>query len=157
VSRRLVLVAAACAVLIGASVGSVGAQAPQFVLSGVLVVEGGGRAWLQEPSLTQNQIVSVRVGDSVGPYVLTKVLDDRVEMKGPSGPFMVRLAGGPGTASAPVPVAPPAPAPVAQKGPPPPPELPDPDAKHVVVDINMQGAPGPPVDFGALLRGLAPR
>ena len=108
--RRLMLVAAA---LIGASAGSTDAQsAERFVLTGVVFVEGGtGRAWLQEPTLTHNEIVSLRPGDSIGPYRLTKVLEDRVEMEGPAGAFSVRLAGAPGpvTAAASATPAPPAP------------------------------------------------
>src|SRR5258706_1416838 len=52
----------------------------QFALSGVVVVEGQGRAWLQEPTLTQNRIVGIRVGESIGSYRLTKILEDRVEL-----------------------------------------------------------------------------
>lgn len=115
-SLRLIAIAATCAVLIGASVGGADAQSDgtRFTLSGVLVVEGGGRAWLQEPSLTRNEVVSVRLGEEIGPYRLTGIFDDRVELAGPSGKFSVRLAGalGPVTAASPEPSAP-VPAPVA--------------------------------------------
>ena len=111
--RRLILIAAMWAALIGASAGSTDAQsAERFILTGVVFVEGGtGRAWLQEPTLTHNEIVSLRPGDSIGPYRLTKVLKDRVELEGPAGAFSVRLAGAPGpvTAAAPATPAPPAP------------------------------------------------
>jgi hypothetical protein len=134
---------------------SVGPAGPRFMLTGVVVVEGGGRAWLQEPSLTQNQVVAVRLGENLGPYRLTKILDDRVEMAGPEGTFSVMLAGaqGPATATAPPP---PKPAPVREPTPPSSNDLNDP-YRHVVVP------PGPPrfplpqgtprVDFGSLLRG----
>jgi hypothetical protein len=64
-------------------------------LTGVVFVEGGtgGRAWLQEPTLTQNQVVPLRPGDSLGPYKLTKILEDRVELEGPTGKLVVLLAG----------------------------------------------------------------
>ena len=111
--RRLMLIAAMWAALIGASAGSADAQsAERFILTGVVFVEGGtGRAWLQEPTLTHNEIVSVRLGDSIGPYRLTKVLEDRVELEGPAGKLSVRLAGtpGPATAAALATPAPPAP------------------------------------------------
>jgi hypothetical protein len=104
VSRRLLLIAAMWAVLVGVgvSVGSADAQSGErFVLTGVVFVEGGGgRAWLQEPTLTQNQVVTVRPGESIGPYRLTKILEDRVEMEGPAGKVSVRLAGAPGPATA---------------------------------------------------------
>jgi hypothetical protein len=137
---------------------SVAAAGPRFTLSGVVVVEGGGRAWLQEPSLTKDQIVAIRPGESIGPYRLTKILDDRVELVGPEGTFAVLLAGvqGPATVAAPAPK----PAPIRQ---PTPPSSNDPNDPNRVVILP----PGPPlaplppgtprVDFGSLLRGgLAP-
>ena len=100
--RRLMLIGATWAALVGAGAGSAEAQsAERFILTGVVFVEGGtGRAWLQEPTLTNNEIVSVRPGDSIGPYRLTKVLEDRVELEGPAGKLSVRLAGTPGPATA---------------------------------------------------------
>ncbi len=77
------------------------ADAQQFSMTGVVVVEGQSRVWLQEPSLTQNRIVVVRVGESVGPYRVTKILEDRVELDGPAGILVVRLAGAPSAPSAP--------------------------------------------------------
>jgi hypothetical protein len=57
-----------------------------FVVSGLVVLEGGdGSAWLQEPSLTENQIVRVRRGDSVGQWRVSRILDDRVELEGSAG------------------------------------------------------------------------
>lgn len=75
--------------------------AEQFVLTGVVFVEGGGGlAWLQEPTLTNNKVIGVRPGDRVGPYRVTKILEDQVVLEGPSGTVFVPLAGGPGTATA---------------------------------------------------------
>lgn len=78
--------------------------AERFVLSGVIVFEGGGGlAWLQEPTLTGNSVVTVRPGDSVGPYRLTRILEDRIELEGPAGKVLVPIYGvhdAPGTAVA---------------------------------------------------------
>lgn len=136
---------------------SVAPAGPRFMLSGVVVVEGGGRAWLQEPVLTQNQIVAVRPGENIGPYRLTKILDDRVELTGPNGTFVVLLAGaqGPATVATPARPRPPAREPT-------PPSSNDPNDPNRVVILP----PGPPlaplppgtprVDFGSLLRGGTP-
>lgn len=154
------IVTAAWLVLVVAAAGVADAQsvAPRFTLSGVVVVEGGGRAWLQEPSLTKNQIVALRPGESIGPYRLTKILDDRVELAGPQGTFVVLLAGaqGPATVAAPAP----RPAPAREATPPSSNDPNDPNR----VSIFPPGpplAPLPPgtprVDFGSLLRGgIAP-
>jgi hypothetical protein len=135
---------------------SVAPPGPRFTLSGVVVVEGGGRAWLQEPVLTQDQIVGVRPGESIGPYRLTKILEDRVELAGPTGTFSVLLAGTPGPAAVAAPVAP---RPQRQLTPP---SSNDPNDPNRVVILP----PGPPlaplpagtprVDFGSLLRGVTP-
>lgn len=107
--KSLIAIAVALAVLAGAGAGSTSAQSaePRFVLSGVVFVEGGtgGRAWLLEPTLTQNQVITVRPGDSIGPYRLASIHDDRVELQGPSGKLVVPLAGvsGPVTAAGPTP------------------------------------------------------
>ena len=67
----------------------------KFVLSGVVVFDGGkGLAWLQEPTLTGNQVVALRPGETLGPYRLTRILDDRVELEGPSGTVLVPVYGG---------------------------------------------------------------
>jgi hypothetical protein len=72
----------------------------QFVLSGVLVLEGGrGLAWLQEPVLTGNRVVTVHAGDAIGPYRVAKIFDDHVELDGPTGKVLVPLSG-PGGAGA---------------------------------------------------------
>lgn len=99
-SRRLVLVAATWTVLIGAMAGSAHAQAPTrvatggFVLTGLVYVDGEeGLAWLREPTFTDNEIVPVRAGDTVGPYRLTRILEDRVELEGPGGKLSVLLSG----------------------------------------------------------------
>jgi hypothetical protein len=103
----IMLVVATCSVLIGAVAESAYAQssAPpteRFVLSGVVFVEDGkGLAWLQEPTFTNNQTVVVRPGDTIGPYRVTKILEDQVVLDGPGGTVSIPLAGGPaGTATA---------------------------------------------------------
>ena len=87
--------------------GNVHAQAKgqprgeKFVLTGVIHMEGGGGlAYLQEPTLTNNAIVAVRPGGQVGPYKLTKIFEDRVELEGPSGAIVVPLYGGSGSGTA---------------------------------------------------------
>jgi hypothetical protein len=73
---------------------SAGPAEERFVLSGVVFVEGGkGVAWLQEPTLTKNRIVTVRPGDSIGGYRVTRILADQIELEGPGGKFSVPLAG----------------------------------------------------------------
>jgi hypothetical protein len=97
-AKRVLLIASMW-LMVGAAVGNGHAQSPapadeQFVLSGVVFVEGGrGVAWLQEPTLTKNQIVTVRPGDSIGAYRVTRILADQVELEGPGGKFSVPLAG----------------------------------------------------------------
>jgi hypothetical protein len=90
---RILAAAAWTVAVVATAAGVAYAQSPRFTLSGVVVVEGGGRAWLQEPQLTNNQPVSVRPGETIGPYRLTKVLEDRVELEGPGGTIAVLLAG----------------------------------------------------------------
>lgn len=108
-AKWLIFIAATFVSLSSSLVVEGQAQAPQFVLTGVVFVEGGsgGRAWLQEPALTQNQVVTVRTGDSIGPYRLATIHEDRVELDGPSGKVVVHLAGvgGPVTAATPAPPA----------------------------------------------------
>jgi hypothetical protein len=76
----------------------------KFVLSGVIVFDGGdGVAWLQEPILTGNHVVTVRPGDRLGPYRLARIHEDRVELEGPTGTVFVPVyntEGGSGTAVA---------------------------------------------------------
>jgi hypothetical protein len=88
-------VAAASGTVLAQTKGQPGGES--FVLSGVLHVEGGGGlAYLQEPTLTNNAIVAVRQGAKIGPYKLTKIFEDRVELEGPSGTILVPLYGGGG-------------------------------------------------------------
>ena len=149
--RTLALIVWA-ALAVAAASGTADAQVPQFMLTGVVVVEGGGRAWLHEPVLTQGQPVALRPGESIGPYRLTQILEDRVELVGPSGPTWVMLAGvqGPAVASStqiPQHVV------VAQ------PAINDPS--HHVLPLGPPLAELPPgtprVDFGDLLRGILPQ
>jgi hypothetical protein len=75
----------------------------QFVVVGLMLVDGApGLAWLVEPRLTQNRAVAVRQGERVGPYQVTNILDDRVELTGPAGTVWVPVltTGGPVVASA---------------------------------------------------------
>lgn len=76
----------------------------RFVLTGLIFLDSAsGVAWMQEPNLTGNRAVAVRVGESIGPYRLTKVLEDRVELEGPAGKVLVPLRneqGSPATAVA---------------------------------------------------------
>jgi len=96
--RRPIEVATVLLALLGAAAGNVYGQgvaqpaAEQFVLSGVLVFDGGGGlAWLQEPGLTQNRVIALRPGESIGSYRLERILDDRVELRGPGGTVLVPL------------------------------------------------------------------
>lgn len=99
---RLILIAATWAAVVGLVAGSAHAQSPtppggQFVLVGVVVLEGErGLAFVQEPNFTGNKVVTVRLGDSVGPYRVTKILSHLVELTGPGGTVSVPLAGTPG-------------------------------------------------------------
>ena len=103
--RRLILIAATWAAVVGLVAGNAQAQSPtppggQFVLVGVVLLEGGrGLAWVQEPNFTGNKVVTVRLGDSVGPYRVTKILTHQVELTGPGGTISVPLAGSPGAVS----------------------------------------------------------
>jgi hypothetical protein len=149
--KAILAVAIWVTLLAAAAQADAQAPGPRFMLSGVVVVEGGGRAWLQEPSITKNQIVAVRLGETVGPYRLTKILEDRVELSGPQGALVVLLAGAQGPATVTPAAPPPKPAPRESSG--------DPNDPNRVVVLP----PGPPlaplppgtprVDFGSLLRG----
>ena len=106
--------------LLGATSAGVLAQpgAPgseRFVLTGMVVWSGNeGVAWLQEPDLTRNEMVALRIGERVGPWKLTRFLDNGVELEGPAGKVLIPLhnAGG-GGGSAVAAGAPAGPAPVA--------------------------------------------
>jgi hypothetical protein len=99
-------VAAGVLGLIGALTATASAQpggsaAEQFVLSGVVAFDNGdGKAWLQEPRLTQGQVVVVRRGERVGPWRVTGIFANRVELEGPGGRVLVPLQGA--TASVPL-------------------------------------------------------
>jgi len=105
VRRQLILIAVTWAAVVGLVAGSAHAQSPtppggQFVLVGVVVLEGGsGLAFVQEPNFTNNKVVTVRLGDSVGPYRVTKILTHQVELTGPDGTVSLPLAGLPGEVS----------------------------------------------------------
>jgi hypothetical protein len=101
----MILIAATCAVVVGLVAGRAQAQSPnptgaQLAVVGVVILEGGrGLAWVQDPAFTGNKVVTVRVGDSVGPYRVTKILTHQVELTGPGGTISVPLAGSPGAVS----------------------------------------------------------
>ena len=150
--KRILTVVAWAVVVIAAAARVADAQTPQFTLSGLVVVEGGGRAWLQEPVLTQNQPVALRPGESIGPYRLTNIFEDRVELAGPSGTISVLLAGIQGVTTA-APSAPPQPSPATVSA--------VADPSHRVLPLGPPLAELPPgtprVDFGSLLRGIVPQ
>jgi hypothetical protein len=104
--RRSTVVAVAVCVLIGAMSGRVVAEgypsptAERFILSGVMFLEDGpGLAWLQEQSLTGNRVVTMRPGESIGPYRLIRILEDRVELQGPGGTVLVPVYNAQGPAA----------------------------------------------------------
>lgn len=89
----------------GAIAQTRGPGGESFVLSGLIIFEaGGGIAYLQEPSLTGDRSVALRVSESIGPYRLTKILEDRIVLEGPAGTVLVPVlnsgGGGSGTAVA---------------------------------------------------------
>ena len=92
--RAILILAMALAAWVGADAPNAAGQSDQhFVLTGVMFVEGrSGRAWLLEPILTDNQEIALSQGESIGPYRLTKVVADRVELEGPAGTVSVPLA-----------------------------------------------------------------
>jgi hypothetical protein len=101
ISSVLLLLLGATGSGVSAQAGGPGAE--RFVLTGMVVWSGNdGVAWLQEPDLTRNEIVTVRIGESVGPWKLTQFLDNGVELDGPAGKVLVPLhnAGAGGTAVA---------------------------------------------------------
>jgi hypothetical protein len=91
-------------ILLGATSAAVSAEgAERFILTGMVVWSGNeGVAWLQEPDLTRNETVALRIGQSVGPWKLTRFLDNGIELDGPAGKVLIPLqnAGGGGTAVA---------------------------------------------------------
>jgi len=103
VNRRVLMVAAMVVAVVGVFGGSAQpgvASNEQFVLTGIVYVEGGqGVAWLQEPTFTNGKVLTLRPGDQIGPYRLTKILEDQVELQGPGGKISVPLAGSGGAIS----------------------------------------------------------
>ena len=105
---KTAIISSVLLMLLGGTGAGVSAQSgtpggERFVLTGLVVWSGNeGVAWLQEPDLTRNELVTLRIGESVGPWKLTRFLDNGVEMEGPAGKVIVPLhnAGGGGTAVA---------------------------------------------------------
>lgn len=111
--RSLAIAGAMTAVLVLAPLSQAQEQPPRFVVNGVVLKpDGSALAWLQEPTFTKG-VMLVRAGDSVGPYKVTGITEDRVELQGPAGKVIVRLyataTGGPAPAAAPKPPRPTAP------------------------------------------------
>ena len=103
--RHLLVLATALLALTAATAATASAQATasaeRFVLSGVVAFDDGdGKAWLQEPRLTGNRVVLVRRGDSVGPWRVTAIHRNRVELTGPGGAIFVPLHNADGAAVA---------------------------------------------------------
>jgi hypothetical protein len=95
------LLALTAATATTASAQATATPAERFVLSGVVAYDDGdGKAWLQEPRLTGDRVVLVRRGDSVGPWRVTAILRNRVELQGPGGTVVVPLHNAGGTAVA---------------------------------------------------------
>jgi hypothetical protein len=95
------LLALTAATATTASAQATAPPAERFVLSGVVAYDDGdGKAWLQEPRLTGDRVVVVRRGDSVGPWRVTAILRNRVELQGPGGTVVVPLHNAGGTAVA---------------------------------------------------------
>jgi hypothetical protein len=65
---------------------------PRFSVMGVVIRPGVSIAWIGEPTLTKDNFVRVHEGQRIGPYQVVKILEDRVELTGPSGPIIVRLS-----------------------------------------------------------------
>jgi hypothetical protein len=65
---------------------------PRFSVMGVVIRPGVSIAWIGEPTLTKDNFVRVLEGQRIGPYQVVKILEDRVELTGPSGPMVVRLS-----------------------------------------------------------------
>ena len=102
---KTAMISSVLLILLGATGSGVYAQpggpgGERFVLTGMVVwSDKEGVAWLQEPELTRNEIVTVRIGESVGPWKLTQFRDNGVELDGPAGKVLVPL-GAPGSAVA---------------------------------------------------------
>jgi hypothetical protein len=80
------------------------ARQPAFELVGVTKLDGErSAALLREPVLTEGAPVFVRQGQSIGPYRLVAVEDDRVRLESANGAITVRLGGSKDTDSVPEP------------------------------------------------------
>jgi hypothetical protein len=149
VSKSLIIFAAFLMTVVGMA-GVVDAQTEKFVLTGVVYVEGGrGVAWIQEPTFTNNKIVTLRQGDSIGPYRLTKILEDQIELEGPGGKVAVPLAGSGGAISVAAVPAPPGPADPTSHELPPHPALNNPDAIVVARGDPSRNFPASDLLIGA--------
>ncbi len=90
---------------------------PAFELAGLAKLEGDASfALLQEPELTNGAPVFVRQGQSIGPYRLVAVEEDRVLLESATGVITVHLAGSKDTGPVAV-VPPPKPAPQVPQAP----------------------------------------
>ena len=68
------------------------AEGPAFELAGLAKLDGDASfALLQEPELTMGAPVLVRLGQSIGPYRLVAVEEDRVMLEGSTGLVTVLL------------------------------------------------------------------
>jgi hypothetical protein len=92
---KMVTVAMVCGVVAATATAALAEgkdQGERFVVTGVMVLANGkGLAWLQEPKFTGDRPVLVRAGERIGPYQVTAVLEDRVELEGPNGRVLVPL------------------------------------------------------------------
>jgi hypothetical protein len=92
-SKKLVLVLMVAAFAWLVSGLAAAQEQPRFTVMGVVIrAEGEAWAWIGEPTHTQNKLVRVRQGDRVGPYRVTKIVEDRVELTGTSGVVVVRIS-----------------------------------------------------------------
>ena len=99
---KTAMISSVLLILLGATGSGVraagGPGRERFVLTGMVVwSEKEGVAWLQEPEFTRNAIVAVRIGQNVGPWKLTRFLENGVELDGPAGKVLIPL-GAPGSA-----------------------------------------------------------
>ncbi len=99
-AKSVLVLATLCAVWLPG--GATAQDQPRFSVMGVVIRPGVSIAWIGEPTYTKDNFVRVREGDRLGPYQILRILEDRVEMTGPTGPMVVRLsASAPDVASQP--------------------------------------------------------